>query len=143
MGTLPDDISVIQKRAKEAGSLGICIADRRVGYRAKASELAEVKRKLGHEDFVTWKLAGAPLSCSAGEAVSWLQELHAEGKVLDHTRRVRRGTQEWLIRIPAGITPKSDTLSVTQGTREYLLTLSQDASTTRPTPGHAPMDGCQ
>ena len=126
VGTLPDDISVIQKRAKAAGSLGICVADRRVGYRAKASELAEVKRKLGHEDFVTWKLAGAPLSCSVGEAESWLLELKAEGKVLEpHQARA-----PWHTRMAYSDSfrsyPRNLTLSsVTQGSREYLLTLAR------------------
>ena len=45
-GPLPDDLSVVRKRCSESGALGLSLAERRLGYRTRANELADVKNVL-------------------------------------------------------------------------------------------------
>ena len=124
-GPLPESLVIPRRRAKESGAVGLVVAERRLGFRAALSSFDSMKEKLGQESTTTWRLAGAPLTASSAEAEAWMTELGPPGSLLHHTRRVRRGVQDWLIRTSEKAVPTADTLSLVVDGKDYLLTLSK------------------
>ena len=113
-GGLPDSLKAAQERLKDTGALGLAIAERRIGYRATPISLAEVRVKLGQKETVAWRLAGAPLHASNADAQAWITEMKFDAELLPHTRRVRKGTQDWLLRAETTKSPQVDVLSLEQ-----------------------------
>ena len=134
-GPIPDSLTIPRKRASESGAVGLVIGDRRLGYRSTQESFEDMKNKLGQTSTTTWRLAGAPLTSSSTDATGWLTEMGLEGTLLLHTRRVRRGTQDWLVRAPEKFSPSSDTLALSIESREYLITLSKLLPRAGPPPG--------
>ena len=124
-GGLPDSLKAAQERLKDTGALGLAIAERRIGYRATPVSLAEVRVKLGQKETVAWRLAGAPLHASNADAQAWITEMKFDAELLAHTRRVRKGTQDWLLRAETTKSPQIDVLSLEHGGKTFLITLSR------------------
>ena len=69
-------------------------------------------------------LAGVPVSYNIDDAGRLLDELGVSGKILDQTRRVVRGTQNWVAHILDNADPQEDTLHVAVDSRDFFVTLT-------------------
>ena len=57
-----------------------------------------------------------------------LEDLGAQGKLLEHTRKVFRGQQSWVLHMAPSAKPREDTLHVSFAGKDYFITLTPMAS---------------
>ena len=88
-----------------------------------------VRSALGIVPCEAWVVNGIPISFSSVEANSVLREmgLGPEVTVVEHTRRVFRTTQSWIVHLLPGTKPPEDILSKPKGGREFFVTLTPAA----------------
>ena len=62
-------------------------------------------------------VSGIPISYSVAEAQSVLNDLGigSEARILEHTRRVLRTTQSWIVHLPPGTKPSGGHVAYFQG----------------------------
>ena len=67
---------------------------------------------------------GVPVAFSTADANSLLAEMGVDQKVLEHTRRVQRNTQSWILHLEPNVGPTSDTMHLEHAGRDFYITLS-------------------
>ena len=120
----PPDLSPTYQRAKDVGCLGLTLGERHVGFRTQADSEAQIRLALDAPSRQAWLLAGVPVSYNIDDAGRLLDELGASGKILDQTRRVVRGTQNWVVHLLDNTDPQEDTLHVAVDSRDFFVTLT-------------------
>ena len=121
----PPKLDALYARAQDAGAISLVLGDRHIGFRTTRDQENSVSGALGATPREAWVINGIPISYSASEANSVLKDLGLgpEAKVLEHTRRVLRTTQSWIVHLPPGSHPPEDTLHISKGGRDYFVTL--------------------
>ena len=120
----PDELGPAFQRSKDAGGLGLTLGERHLGYRVSAETESSVRQQLDTPTKVAWVLSGVPLAYSSCEANQILSDLGIVGHVAEHTRRVGRAGQNWLVYLGADDTVDDDVLQIEHEGRQYFVTFS-------------------
>ena len=121
----PDDLEPLYKRARDLNCLGLTLGDRHIGFRT-TSELEETARaQLEVPHRIPWVLSGIPMAYTASEANQVLGDMQIQGHVTEHTRRVNRAGQNWLVYLPSDAKIGEDVMQITHLGKEHIVTFQQ------------------
>ena len=119
----PNSLEPLYARARDAGAVSLSLGDRHVGFRCRKDAETAVRDALGQAPREAWILSGIPIAFSAQEANSVLSDMHVDSRVLEHTRKVQRNTQSWVVHLKPGFRPPEDTLHIARGGKDFFVTL--------------------
>ena len=116
--------SALSQRASDLGACGLSVGERHVGYRCAKDQEQRIRDTLGVAAKSSWILAGVPVAFSSSDANAIVRDLGLKQTVQEHTRRVMRTTQSWIIHLGPTERPREDTLHLTHAGKEFFITLT-------------------
>ena len=119
----PQELAPLRARASDIGAMSLALGDRHIGFRCRKGQEDSVRMSLGVVPKESWILSGIPVSFSSAEANSALEDMGVNARVQEHTRRVMRNTQSWVVHLDPGKTPAEDTLHLSLQGKDYYVTL--------------------
>ena len=117
-------LAALYKRSRDVGGVGLTYGDRHIGYRIPVEMEGSARQQLDAPNKVAWLLSGVPLSYSASEANQILADLGVHGHVAEHTRRVGRGGQNWIVHLAKDDEVHEDVLQTSHDGRDYFITFA-------------------
>ena len=98
--TWPETLAAHYARSQDLGACGLSLGDRHIGYRCEKAREVRIRGTLGVAAKSSWVLKGVPMAFSSGDANALLGDLGLSQTVQEHTRKVMRTTQSWIILRP-------------------------------------------
>ena len=120
----PETLEATFLRSRDVGGVGLTLGERHLGYRVPRAMEEAARLQLDSPLRVAWLLSGVPLAYSSGEANQILADLAVQGHVVEHTRRVGKGGQSWVVYLEHDDPVGEDVIQIQHNGREHYVTFA-------------------